>query len=144
MKRMKANAQKKVEQDVDLVLKNLKLNITVQPHDKVLITTDPRYKHYKASVTAFFLKMAYCSEKVTEKLVASSTTKISSPSNWSAKNSEVCTRNLESTPKFPEQKLPTGKKINSLNFAHSIKEWVMSCDKCKKNHGLNAALPAKS
>ena len=45
MNGIKANAQKRAEQDVDLLLKNLKLKILGQPLDEVLITTDPRYKH---------------------------------------------------------------------------------------------------
>ena len=38
--RIKANARIRVEQDADLVLKNLKLKIFGQPHDDVLLTTD--------------------------------------------------------------------------------------------------------
>ena len=40
-----ANARIRVEQDVDLVLKNMKLEKLGQPHDEVPITTDPQYKH---------------------------------------------------------------------------------------------------
>ena len=43
--RIKANAQIRVEQDADLVLKNLKIKILGQPHDDVLLTTDRRFKH---------------------------------------------------------------------------------------------------
>ena len=49
MNGIKANARIRVKQDFDLVLKNLKLKFVGQPHDAVLIATDPRYKHYKAS-----------------------------------------------------------------------------------------------
>ena len=42
---IKANARIRVEQDADLVLKNLKLKILGQPHDDVLLTTDSRFKH---------------------------------------------------------------------------------------------------
>ena len=45
---IKASARIRVEQDADLVLKNLKLKILGQPHDDVLLATDRRYKHYKA------------------------------------------------------------------------------------------------
>ena len=45
---IKASARTWVEQDADLVLKNLKLKILGQPHDDVLLATDRRYKHYKA------------------------------------------------------------------------------------------------
>ena len=46
---IKANARTRVEQDADLVLRNQKLKIFGQPHDDVLLTTDRRFKHYKAN-----------------------------------------------------------------------------------------------
>ena len=42
MNGIKANARIRVEQDVDLVLKNMKLKILGQPYDKVLMITDSR------------------------------------------------------------------------------------------------------
>ena len=39
------NARIRVEQDFDLVFKNLKLRILDQPYDEVLLTTDKWYKH---------------------------------------------------------------------------------------------------
>ena len=53
---IKANAKIRVEQDADLVLKNLKLKIFGQPHDNVLLTTDKRFKHYKANDDRIILK----------------------------------------------------------------------------------------
>ena len=53
---IKANARIRVEQDADLVLKNLKLKILGQPHDDVLLTTDGRFKHYKANEDRIILK----------------------------------------------------------------------------------------
>ena len=52
----KASARLRVEQDTDLVLKNLKLKILGQPHDDVLLATDRRYKHYKANEDRIILK----------------------------------------------------------------------------------------
>ena len=49
MNGIKANAGIRVEQDVDLVLKNMKLKIVGQPHDEVLMMTDSRYKNYTAN-----------------------------------------------------------------------------------------------
>ena len=49
MESIKANAQLRVEQDANLVLKNLGLKKLGQPHDDVLLTTDRRFKHYKAN-----------------------------------------------------------------------------------------------
>ena len=42
---IKANARIRVEQDADLVLKNLKLKILSQPYDDVLLTAGRRFKH---------------------------------------------------------------------------------------------------
>ena len=53
---IKANAGKRVEQDADLVLKNLKLKILGQPYDDVLLTTDRRFTHYKANEDRIILK----------------------------------------------------------------------------------------
>ena len=49
MNGIKANAGVRVEQDVDLVLKNMKLKILRQPYDEVLMITDLRYENYKAN-----------------------------------------------------------------------------------------------
>ena len=51
-----ANAKIRVEQDVDLVLKNIKLKILGQPYDEVLKMTDSRYKNYKANEDRIILK----------------------------------------------------------------------------------------
>ena len=55
MNGIKAVAGLRVEQDVDLVLMDLKLKILGQPHDEVLILTDLRHKHYKANENRVFL-----------------------------------------------------------------------------------------
>ena len=52
----KASARIRLEQDADLVLKNLKLKIPGQPHGDVLLATDRRYKHYKANEDRIILK----------------------------------------------------------------------------------------
>ena len=56
MNGIKANARKRAEQDVDLVLKNMKLKISGQPYDEVLRVTDSRYKNYKANEDRIILK----------------------------------------------------------------------------------------
>ena len=53
---IKANAQIRVEQDADLVLKNLKLKILGQLYDDVLLTTDRPFRHYKANEDRIILK----------------------------------------------------------------------------------------
>ena len=56
MNGIKAKARKRIEQDVDFVLKNMKLKILGQPHDEVLMMTDSRYKNYKANKDRIILK----------------------------------------------------------------------------------------
>ena len=53
---IKASARIRVEQDADLLLKNIKLEILSQPHDDVLLTTDRRSKHSKANEDRIILK----------------------------------------------------------------------------------------
>ena len=69
-----------MEQDVDFVLKNMKLKNLGQPHDEVLMMTDSRYKSYKANGDRKILKMAYCSENILAKQVTLNNSKVSSPS----------------------------------------------------------------
>ena len=45
MNEIKAKARIRVEQDVDLVLKKMKLKILGQPHDEMLMVIDSRYKN---------------------------------------------------------------------------------------------------
>ena len=52
----KANARIGVEEDVDLVLKNMKLKILGQPYDEVLMITDSRYKNYTANEDRIIFK----------------------------------------------------------------------------------------
>ena len=52
----KANAQIRVQQDVELTFKNLKVKILGQLYDEVLLTTDRRYKPFKAKEDRIILK----------------------------------------------------------------------------------------
>ena len=56
MNGIKANAGLRVEQDVDLVLKRMKLKILGQPFDEVLMITDSRNKNYEANENRIILK----------------------------------------------------------------------------------------
>ena len=53
---IKACARRRLEQDADLVLKNLKLKILGQPRDDVLLATDRRFKYYEANEDRIILK----------------------------------------------------------------------------------------
>ena len=53
---IKASAPIRVEQDADLVIKNLKLKILGQPHDDVLLSRDRLFIQYKANEDRIILK----------------------------------------------------------------------------------------
>ena len=57
MNGIKANARTRVGQDIDLVLKNLKMKIPRQPQDEVLMMTDSGYKNYKANEDRIILNL---------------------------------------------------------------------------------------
>ena len=56
MKTFKSKARIRVKQNVQMVLKNVKLKNLGQPHDEMLITTYSRYKPYKAHEDRMILK----------------------------------------------------------------------------------------
>ena len=56
MNGIEANARKRVEQEVHLLLKNIKLRILGQPFGEVILMTDSRYKKYKANEDRIVLK----------------------------------------------------------------------------------------
>ena len=67
MNGIKANTQIREEQEVDLVLKNIKLKLLGQPHDEVLMITDSRNKNYKANEDRVVLKDGLLFRKISEK-----------------------------------------------------------------------------
>ena len=76
-----ANARIRVKQDVDVVLKNIKLKNLGKPHDEEPFTTDPLYKHCKSNEDRIFLEDGILFRKSLEKRVASNITKFSSQSS---------------------------------------------------------------
>ena len=56
MNGIKANARIRLEQDVNLVLKNKKLKILGQPFDEVLLRKDSRFKNYKSNEDRIILE----------------------------------------------------------------------------------------
>ena len=98
---IKASAGIQVEEVADLVMKKLKLKILGQPHDDVLLSTDRRFKHYKASEDRIILQKYYYTGNTTKKLVASNTTKFSSQKSLLMKYSGISTKNLVNILELP-------------------------------------------
>ena len=137
---IKASARIRVEQDADLVLKNLKLKILGQPHDDVLLVTDRRYKHYNDNEDRIILKdgllfrkyygetgsVKYYQILITKQLV-----------------NEVL-RNLHGEfgkhPGITKTIIAYRGKYYYPNMAQLIREWVLSCEQRLREPRINPRL----
>ena len=137
---IKANARIRVEQDADLLFKNLKLKILGQPHDDVLLTTDRRFKHYKTNEDLIILKdgllfreyygetgsVNYYQILILKPLV-----------------NEVF-RNLHGEfgkhPGITKTKIAYREKNYYSNMAQLIRQWVLSREQCLRESRINPRL----
>ena len=125
---IKTNARMRVEQDVNFVLKNLKLKILGQPYDEVLSMTDRRFKQYKANEDRIILKdgllfqnnygetgnIKYCQILISKQLV------------------DEVLRSLQGEfgkhPGFTKTIVAYRQKYHYPNMSKLIRQWVMSCE----------------
>ena len=143
MNGIKANARIRVEQDVDIVLKNMKLEILGQPHDEVLMMTGSRYENYKANEDHIILKdgllfrnffgetgtLIYYQILIPKQLV-----------------NEVLRRlhgQFGKHPGFSKTIIAYREKYYFPKMAHLIREWVMCCKQCIRESRIdrNLTLP---
>ena len=140
MNGIKANARIRVEQDVDLVLKNMKLKILGQTYDEVLILTDWRYKNYKANEDRIILKdgllfRKYFGEsgsvKYYQSLIPKQLVKevLRSLHGEFGKHPGI----FKTISAFRE-------KFFFPKVAHLIREWVMSCEQCIRESRIDRSL----
>ena len=126
---IRANARIQVEQDADLVLKNLKLKLFGQPHDDVLLTTDRRFKHYKANEDRIILKdglvlRKYFGDTGSVKYYQILITK--QPVNEVLRS---LNGDFGKHPGFTKTIIAYREKFYYPKMAQLIREWVMSCEK---------------
>ena len=126
---IKANARKQVEQDVDLDFKNLKLKILGQL-DEVLLTTDKRFKHYKANEDRIVLKDGLFFRKN-----FGETGNIKYYQNLISKQlfDEVLHSlhgDFGKHPGITKTIIAYRQKYYYPNMLKLIKQWVMSCEQC--------------
>ena len=140
----KANARIRVEQDVDLVLKNLKLKKLGQPHDDVLLTTDRRFKHYKANEDRIILKDGLLLRKYYGETGSVKYYRILIPKQL---NNEVL-RSLHGEfgkhPRITKTIIAYREKYYYPKMAQLIRKWVMSCGKCIREIWINPQLTRPS
>ena len=134
---IKASARIRVEQDADLVLKNLKLKILGQPHDDVLLATDRRYKHYKANEDRIILKDGLLFRKYYGETGSVEYYQILVPKQLV---NEVL-RNLHGEfgkhPGITKTIIAYREKYYYPNMAQLIKDWVMSCEQFLRESRIN-------
>ena len=128
---IKANARKRVEQDADLVLKNLKLKILGQPHDDVLLTTtDRRFKHYKANEDRIILKEGLLFREYYGETGSVKNYQILIPKQLVNEVLQSLHGEIGKHPGITKTIMAYTEKYYYPKVARLTKEWVMSCVKC--------------
>ena len=137
---IKTNARIRIEQDVDLVLKNMKLKILRQPHDQVIMMADTRCKIYKANEDRIKLKDGLLFPKFFGE-------------TGSVKNYQIfismqivieVIRSLHGDfgkhPGIVKAIIAYREKHYFPKMAQLIREWVMSCEQCIKESRIDHSL----
>ena len=137
---IKATARIRVEQDVDLVLKNLKLKILGQPFDEVLIMTDSRYKNYKANQDRIILKDGLLYRKYFGETGSVKYYQILIPKQLVKEVLRSLHGEFGKHPGISKTIIACREKYYFPKMAQLIREWVMSCEQCIKESRINPSL----
>ena len=141
MNGIEANAQIRVEQDVDLVLKNMKSINLGQPPDEVLMMTDSRYKNYQANEHRINLEDCLLFRKYFGDTGSVKYYQILIPKQLVK---EVLRRLHEDFGKHPgiaKTIITYREKYCFPKMAQLIREWVMSCEQCISKSRIDVASP---
>ena len=137
---IEASARIRVEQDADLLLKNLKLKKLGQPHDDVLLATDRRFKHCKAKKDRIILKDGLLFRKYYGETDSVKYYQILIPKQFV---NEVL-RNLHGEfgkhPGNTKTIIAYREKYYYTNKAQLNREWVLSCKQCLRKALINPRL----
>ena len=137
---IKANARIRVEQDADLVLKNLKLKILGQPHDDVLLTTDRRFKHYKESEDRIILKDGLLFQKYYGETGNVKYYQILIPKQLVNEVLRSLHGEIGKNPGINKTIIAHRGKYYYPKMAQLIREWVKSCEQCLRGSRTNPRL----
>ena len=127
---IKANARLRVEQDVDLVLKNMKLKIFGQPHNEVIMMTDSRYKNYNRN--------RYYNRN--KKRTSSVKYQIIIPKQLVNKFLRSLHGEFGKHPGISKTIVAYSEKCYFPKMPQLIREWVVSCEQCKKESRIDRSL----
>ena len=140
MNGIKANARIRVEQDVDLVLKNMKLKMLDQPHDEILMTTDSRYKNYKANEDRINLKDGLLFRKYFGKTGSVKYYHVLIPKQLVIEDLRSLHGEFGKHPGISITITAYREKYYFPKMAQSIREWVMSCEQCVRESRIDRSL----
>ena len=134
---IKANAKIRVEQDADLVLKNLKLKVLGQPNDDVLLTTDRRFKLYKANQDRIILKDGFLLRKYYGETGSIKYYQFLKPKQLVNEVLRSLHGEFGKHPGITKTIMAYRENYYYPKMAQLIKEWVMSCEQCIRELGIN-------
>ena len=133
-------ARIRVEQNVDLVLKNMKLKILGQPHDEVLMMTDSRYKNYKANEDRLILKDGLTFRKNFGETGSVKYYHILIPKQLVEEVLRSLHGEFGKHPGISKTIIAYREKSYFPKMAQLIREWVMSCEQCIRESRIDRSL----
>ena len=140
MNSIKATARIRVEHDVDLVLKNLKLKILGQPFDEVLIMADSRYKHYKTNEDRIIPKDGLLYRKYFGETGSVKYYQILIPKQLVKEVLRSLHGEFGKHPGIFKTIIACREKYYFPKMAQLIREWVISCEQCIRESRVDPSL----
>ena len=137
---IKANARIRVEQDVDLVLKNMKLKFLGQPYDEVLIVTDSRYKNYKANEDRIILKDGLLYRKYFGETDSVKYYQILIPKQLVKEVLRSLHGEIGRHRGISKTIIAYREKYYFPKMAQLIREWIISCEQCIRESRIDRSL----
>ena len=137
---IKTNARIRVEQNIDLVLKNMKLKILSQPHDEVLMVTDSRYKNYKANEDSIILEDGLLIRKKFGEKRSVKYYQILNPKQSVKEVLQSLHGEFGKHPRITKTRIAYREKCCFPKMAQLIREWVMSCEQRIKESRTDSSL----
>ena len=123
-------AKIRVEEDVDLVLKKMKLKILGRPLDEVLMMTDSRYKSYKANEDRIILKDGLLFRKFFGETGNGKYYQILIPKQLVNEVLRSLHGEFGKHPGISKTIITYRVKLYFPKLAQLLREWVMSCEQC--------------
>ena len=111
-------------------MKNIKLKILGQPYDEVLLTTEKRFKHYKANEDRIILKDGLLFRKYYGETGIIKYYQILIPKQLVDEVLRSLHGEFGKHPGMTKTTIAYRQKYYYANMAKLIRQWVMSCEQC--------------